>query len=79
MIDSIFFSGLNLIAPVERKTDNKSTLVKAWTANNKKFIPNLFEDKTALFKSVIVKEDKQYDDNAKISSYFNFLTMSFIK
>lgn len=72
-MDSSFLKGLKLIAPTALNPANNKTLDIAWTANNKKFIPKLLEDSTALFNSVIVKEDKQYEANAAISSYLNLL------
>lgn len=71
LIDSAFLSGLKSIFLALLNVTNSSTLASACTANNKKFIPKLPDDNTALFNSVIVKDDKQYDPKASNSSYLN--------
>ena len=58
-MDSCFLMGLKSIAPTALNPANNKTLDTAWTVNNKKFIPKLLEDSTALFNNVIIKEDTQ--------------------
>jgi hypothetical protein len=70
-MDSDFLSGLKSIDPTDLNKTSSNTLAAACTANNKKFIPKLLDDSTALFSSVIVIEERQYEANAAISSYLN--------